>query len=114
LRRLGEGLINMANRITAVYQELKSKLVGEPPEEGPDKLQLQYFEVFNTLQGKAVLADMLDDLHVFDALATDEDATLNTYGKLLLSKIGIIQGDNVGEIVNSLMGVAQRETIRQG
>lgn len=97
------------NKITEIYQSLKSQLVSEEPENGPDPLQQQYFQVFSGLAGQIVLADILEDLHVFDALATDEDAILNTYGKLLLSKIGIIQGDNTGEIVKVLMGIARNE-----
>ena len=97
------------NKITQVYQELKDKLIGVPEEEVPDKLQQQYFQVFDGAAGQVVLSDILNDLHVFDALVTDEDAILNTYGKLLLYKIGIIQGDNTGEIVKSLMLIARRE-----
>ena len=99
-------------KITEVYRELRDKLIGEQPEEGPDKLQQQYFQVFDGPVGQAVLADILNDLHVFDALVTDEDANLNNYGKLLLSKIGIIQGDNIGEIVKLLMGIAKREALK--
>ena len=102
------------NKITAVYRELKEKLVGPEVDDSSDKLQQYYFQVFNTPSGQAVLSDMLTDLHVFAEIANDEDVVLNNYGRLLLSKIGVIRGDNTEEIVKLLMGIAKKEATKQG
>ena len=99
------------SKITEVYADLKSKLSGQPPDTGDDKLQNDYFTVFSTQAGQAVLSDMMNDLHVFAEIANDEDMVLSNYGRLVLSKVGVIQGDNTEEIVKMLMNIAKRSAM---
>lgn len=93
-------------KITDVYKSLKDSLTGAEPEES-DPLQRKYFIVFSSPDGRAVLADILQDLHAFSVVENDEDVALCNYSRLLLANIGIIQDGNTGDIVNALMPIVR-------
>ncbi len=98
-------------KITAVYSELKEMIHGAKTED-VDPLQRQYFSVFSGTAGQAVLADILQDLHAFGEIVNDEDVALNNYSRLLLAKIGVIQGENAADIVNALMPIAKTAAVQ--
>jgi hypothetical protein len=98
-------------KITDVYKSLKDSLTGAEPEEA-DPLQRKYFTVFSSPEGKAVLADMLQDLHAFSVAENDEEVALYNYSRLLLLNIGIIQEGNTADIVNALMPLARAVAVK--
>ena len=98
-------------KITAVYSDLKQRLLGEQPIE-TDPLQRRYFTVFSSPDGRLVLADILQDLHAFGEIVNEEDIALNNYSRLLLAKIGIIQGETATDIVNALMPLAKAVAVK--
>ncbi len=61
----------------------------------------QYRRVFNTPDGRQVLADMLGDLHYHDTIPNQGDAVLHNYAKTLLYKLGILQDHNEVAIVEA-------------
>ena len=56
--------------------------------------------------GELLLADMLNDLHFFDAhIATPEQEVLHNYAHKLLWKIGVWQDFNRWDITRALLGL---------
>lgn len=72
-----------------------------------DDKTLLYRRVFGTPDGKAVLADMVFDLGVFDSIPPGEDGAerqaLRNYGVSLLYNLGVLVDKNVPTIVDKLM-----------
>lgn len=62
-----------------------------------------YRRVFCTPDGRAVLKDMLGDLHYHDSVDDAGNATLHNYAKILLFKIGALQDHNEDAIVDALL-----------
>ena len=62
-------------------------------------------KVYSTPEGRALLADMLNDLKFFDRLETEADMVLHNEAKALLYKLGIWREHNITEIVNALMNM---------
>ena len=69
----------------------------------------KYRTVFNTGLGRWVLADILEDLHFFNPLKTEEEMTLSNYGKTLLRRLGIFETENKQSIVDSLLNISWTE-----
>ena len=61
--------------------------------------------VFNSPEGRALLADLLNDLGLFEV---DNEA------KMLLMKLGIWQEHNMMNIVNALMDMPYAKKIEKG
>ncbi len=59
--------------------------------------------VYNTVEGRALLMDILNDLKFFNRLETETDMALHNEALALLSKLGIWREHNITRIVNALM-----------
>lgn len=68
----------------------------------PDETKALYRRVFNTKEGKAVLEDILGDLHILDNYVDITNLPLANYGRVLLWKLGVL--DNTSEnIINKML-----------
>ena len=66
----------------------------------------KYRNVFQTPEGKEVFADILTELGFFKAtIATDQEATLSNFSKLLLAKLGIWHENNAKALAESLINL---------
>lgn len=60
--------------------------------------------------GPAVLADILYDLHFFDAFVeSEEEVALNNYARKLLVKLGIWRAEHIDQIVGELSKILPKE-----
>jgi len=59
--------------------------------------------VYSSIEGRALLMDLLNDLKFFDRLETEADMVLHNKSLDLLSKLGIWREHNIARIMNALM-----------
>lgn len=71
--------------------------------------RILYRQVFANKQnpaGRAVLTDMLNELHFFSShLEGEEQVALNNFARKLLYNIGVWQEKNVYDITDAFMGI---------
>lgn len=66
------------------------------------EMKTTYRKVFNTPQGKLILEDILNDLHILDNYVDVSNQPLVNYGRVLLWKLGVL--DNTPEkIINKML-----------
>jgi hypothetical protein len=94
-------------KVTKLYSDLKKKLY--PAVVAEDRLREDFFLTFSTPHGKRVLAHMLRELHWFDEVVEAEEVTLANYARRLLFNLGIVQDDQIEEIVNQLLKFSERQ-----
>jgi len=91
--------------ITETYKELKGILSGKNPER--DETRRDLFLTFSTPHGKRVLLLILADLHFFDEAVGPEEIALSNYARKLLFKMGVLDEQNVGNIVSTVVKLAE-------
>jgi len=83
-------------------------LVNPKPAE-PDRLAEAYFQTFAGPYGQIVLTHLMAELHVFDEVLNEDEVTLSNFGKRLLGFIGVINEDNMKDIVKFYISLARRK-----
>jgi DNA-binding MarR family transcriptional regulator len=70
-----------------------------------DETTRTYRRVFNTKDGKKVLAHMLTELQFFSEIDTNDVKSLveQNYAKHLLSLLGVYQAENVERVVETFL-----------
>ena len=72
-------------------------------------------KVYGGPQGRALLADLLNDLGFFSSvLETPVEIALENQAKILLEKLGIWQEHNMMRIVNALMDMPFTSETKKG
>lgn len=71
-----------------------------------------YRMVFDSQEGREVLADILNDLGFWSKEVQDSgDVVLQNYARLLLEKCGAWHADNIPAIIDSILGGMPREEL---
>jgi hypothetical protein len=85
-------------------------------EEWEEQMERLYRKVFGTVEGKLVLADILVDLGFFNTVnVTDQvEIGLQNFARMLLSKIGAWNAENVHNIVGTLLAIPTRRRKEDG
>jgi len=78
-----------------------------------DKKTRLYRSVFNTVEGKEVLADMLVELNVFSSIPADdlERNALRNYGVALMYNLGILVDGNIEGIIDKLLSLDYKSMV---
>ncbi|MCK5614053.1 hypothetical protein KAR91_69965 [Candidatus Pacearchaeota archaeon] len=72
-------------------------------------------KVYGTPQGRALLADLLNDLGFFSSvLETPVEIALENQAKILLEKLGVWNEHNMMRIVNALMDMPYTHETEKG
>lgn len=95
------------------YKELRDGVMDLSGNDPDRMLHDTYRSVFNTEVGRAVLTHILTELHFFDEIiSTPEEIALSNYARTLLNRIGAWKGENVKDIVDSLMTITLKREVR--
>lgn len=88
--------------IVQLYESLTQKATE------PDRLAESYFRTFSSPYGQIVLTHLLAELHVFDEVLTEEEVALSNFGKKLLGYMGVINENNIKDVVKFYISIAKR------
>ena len=88
-----------------MFDEIKERLNPNPKGLSAEGQLINYYRnVFNTDEGRVVLAHLLTDLGLFNELeATEEEVARHNAAIRILRNLGIIRPSNIAPMVNSLM-----------
>jgi hypothetical protein len=95
-----------------MFDDLKERLTDKKPDNTEAlKLINAYRSVFFTPEGRQVLTHLLVDLGVFNELeATEYEVAQHNAGIRILTRLGIIRGNNIRAIVDALVDLPVKLT----
>lgn len=71
--------------------------------------QAVYRRVFGTKEGQWVLGHLLTDMHFFNTTENEKEQVLSNYARVLLKRLGILNGQTIEEVVASFMKIHPKD-----
>jgi DNA-directed RNA polymerase subunit F len=77
-------------------------------------MEAKYANVFNSPEGREVLADLLAELNFFNTCETQEQVALSNFAKSILMKMGKWHPENIRAMVDDIMNLPTKAIAQEG
>lgn len=104
----------MADELTG-QEQFQASIKRPDPNAISEDISARYRILFNSPLGRDVLCDMLsaDELGLLSLITNEEERCRHNYAVNLLALIGVLEGNNLRIIVDSLMNSLGERTVKE-